>query len=64
MTTDIPGRLAAAAEAVQRAQAALDAAVTDRDAIVREALDAGMSLRRVARLVGLSHVAVAKIRDR
>lgn len=39
-------------------------AVASRDKAIRALLEEGATLRHVAEVVGLSHVAVAKIRDR
>ncbi len=49
-----PEELAARVAPWRRAQARADALVPDRDAAIIEAVDAGMSARRVAKVVGLS----------
>ena len=52
------------AKRLRQAAAKQDEWLDERDRLIVEALDAGASLREVARLVGLSGPGVMKIRDR
>lgn len=49
---------------VARAAARATAALEDRDAAIRRALDQGASLRAVAEAAGVTHQTIANIRDR
>jgi hypothetical protein len=52
------------ANELAQCQVQIEKWIAKRDRLIREALDAGFSLRGVAEYAGLSHTAVAKIRDR
>ena len=60
ITYDLEGAVAAERKAVLEA----DRARFNRDQTIRLALQDGLSLRDVAALTGLSHTAIANIRDR
>lgn len=64
VTVDLEAALRAAAVRHVEAQAAAADAEDERARLVREALGAGFSLRRVAALVGVSHQRVAQIAGR
>ena len=54
-------RLVASAARIVEARSALDAAIIERDEVIRLARAEGLSLRSVAMLAGVSHQTVANV---
>ena len=54
-------RLVASAARIAEARGALDAAIIERDEVIRLARAEGLSLRSVAMLAGVSHQTVANV---
>jgi hypothetical protein len=60
---EIRGRLRESQAALAAAQSALSDAAQVRDGVIREALEAGWAMTRVAAALGISYQRVAQVRD-
>lgn len=63
MHDDLAARLRAVSERVRAAESSLGEVQTERHALMREALAAGMTAYRVAQVCGVTARAVHKVRD-
>ena len=57
----ILGRLVSSAARIAEARSALEAAIVERDEVIRLARADGLSLRSVATIAGVSHQTVANV---